>query len=211
MSYPSYETLWATEGSGLRLNVEACRLYWIIQSNVSDAVFVMDDAHDPLGPRQPLFQSSTSLDSDPELHPIGRISLCEPPVSSITVGIDELQDWCDSWEEHHCYWDGDDREGPCRCCNRMPPPGDENVTVATSSEGGFVTIADYVGAVHPWLMSLRGDLLWAKNIGEDFPWPEETILMVNLFYPDGLIIETTKDWLSNQRVRLTAPGRQTWV
>ncbi|KAM3501682.1 hypothetical protein MY11210_009308, partial [Beauveria gryllotalpidicola] len=63
-----------------------------------------------------------------------------------------------SWEEDS------DTEFLNKCCGRGRPMywRDLKLYVAASPDRGFVTIKDYVSALHPWLMSLREDLVEAK-------------------------------------------------
>ena len=79
------------------MNEEAERIYWVVQPNISEAIFILDDIDDPSGPRQPACQQET-LDGHFGGHPILRLSLYKTPVSSVTVRVDTLQAWCDSWE-----------------------------------------------------------------------------------------------------------------
>lgn len=197
MPFPSFEALSAA-GTTAKANLETGRLYWIIQSPISEAVFVLNDVDNPAGPRQPAFQQAESSDGSPTLHPLSQVSLYEPPVSSVTVGIYELQDWADSWEEFHIYSDDDDCDGPCRCCGRLPPPLDRTITVTAAEKDSFLTIGDYVAAVQPWLLSLRQDLLWVKSTDSDVPLPEGTKLMVDIWTPEDLLIEDASNWLSAQ-------------
>jgi hypothetical protein len=54
-----------------------------------------------------------------------------------------------------------------------------------SSGRNFVTIHDYVSAVHPWLIERREDILGTKGLVENDkePLPSETKLMVDSFDP----------------------------
>ncbi|KAJ6438377.1 hypercellular protein HypA [Purpureocillium lavendulum] len=204
MPYPSYETFW--KGSGVELNIEADRLYWVLQDPIQDSIFVMDKPNDPTSPRQPGFLPGDSSDgTGPNLHPVAHLSLCEPPVSSVTVVPEELQDAADSWEDEHNYYEDDDTQGPCRCCDRRAPPHDLKLKVVASKEDGFVTIGDYVAAVHPWLMGLRHHFLHINTSGR-VPWPEDTRLMVSFPYPDDVSVENESTWVSSQRIRVV--GRQ---
>lgn len=187
---------------GVDINIEAERLYWIVQHPLQDNVFVMDDVNEPTGPRQK-FQPGDSPESS---HPIAALSLCEPPISSITVTLDEVELAIDFWEDGHFYQEDDDKDGPCRCCGLCPPPHLE-LKVTASKEDGYVTIGDYVRAVHQWLVSCRRVLLTIKA-DEGHPWPDTTEVMVSLFYPDDLTIEKTEDWLSTQRIRVGSRARR---
>jgi hypothetical protein len=59
---------------------------------------------------------------------------------------------------------------------------------------GFVTVHDYVSAVHPWLMNIRADILNAMAV-LDQPVPLETELMVNSKGPELLMIEDKEQWI----------------
>ncbi|KGO66432.1 hypothetical protein PITC_067280 [Penicillium italicum] len=203
MPYPSYESL--RESSLVELNLEAHRLYWTLQDPIQSSIFVMDEVNNPAAPRQPCFLSGPAADrSSPHSHPITNHSLCEPPISSITVGVDELQDIADFWEDEHNYAQGDDPKGPCRCCGLRPPPYDVKLTIVASNKDQFVTIGDYITAVHPWLMSFRGEFL--RNTGGGKPLPEDTKLMVSFPYPDNVIVENDTAWISSQSIIIF--GRQ---
>lgn len=195
MSLPTYEALWASQVAP-EMNEEAQRIYWAVHPNISEAIFILDDIKDPSGSRQPAYQQE-ALDGHICGHPILRLSLYETPVSAVTVKVETLQAWCDSWWGLHAYFDGDDTDGPCRCCNRLPPDSDQQLTVRATS--GHVTIGDYIAAVHSWLVSLRQDLLWAMSPNPDSPLPEDAKLMVVLIEPDFLFIEEPEYWLSSHR------------
>ncbi|KAL3958060.1 hypothetical protein ACCO45_008638 [Purpureocillium lilacinum] len=144
-----------------------------------DSIFVMDQVNNPAGPRQPGFLPGTAPDGNgPNLHPVAHASL---------------------------YDEDDDPEGPCRCCGLRPPPHVKKLTVVAGKEDGFVTVGDYVAAVHPWLMSLRSHFLQI-NAGGREPWPEDTKLMVSFPYPDDVAVEKESTWISSQRMRVV--GRQ---
>ncbi|KAK3179741.1 hypothetical protein K4F52_008819 [Lecanicillium sp. MT-2017a] len=202
MKYSSYKDLWMSVG--VDINIEAERLYWIVQHPLQDNVFVMDDVNEPTGPRQK-FQAQALSDGSPQFHPIASLSLCEPPISSVTVTLGEVDIAADFWDDGHLYHDNDDREGPCRCCGLCPPPY-RKLKVTASKEDGYVTIGDYVLAVHPWLVSCRRDFLTIKA-PEGRPWPSTTELMVSLFDPDDLTIEKTEDWLHTQWSRVESRAR----
>ncbi|KAG9529188.1 hypothetical protein KCU93_g3667, partial [Aureobasidium melanogenum] len=67
-----------------------------------------------------------------------------------------------SWDERS------DTEILVHCCGEDRPLGKEDLTlgVRPSPGNGFVTVKDYVGAVHPWLMSMQDDILAAMRIAE---------------------------------------------
>jgi hypothetical protein len=58
----------------------------------------------------------------------------------------------------------------------------------------FFTVHDYVTAVHPWLMSLRGDILSAMgDVLDDEPLKEETPLLVKMAGRDVLSLVEKDD------------------
>lgn len=200
-SYPSYEFLW--KNGTVNLNLEAERIGWILQDPLEDSIFVMDNANEPSGPRQPGFQPGTAPDGGPNLHPVAHLSLCEPPISSIIVSVGELQYAAEYWGDMHTYDPDDDPKSPCGCCGLSPPPEDETLAVVAGKEGGFVTIGDYIAAVHPWLMSFRSAFLTIKMSGS-VPWPEDTTLMPFFPYPDDVMVDDEKTWISSQNGRKRA-------
>jgi hypothetical protein len=98
-------------------------------------------------------------------------------VSSITVTVLQLDNWAESWEDVHIHCAERDREVTTlpdgtkqleRCCGTDRPGPGPSLTVtagSSSSSGGggdsspgFVTIHDYVMAVHPWLLAHEADI-----------------------------------------------------
>ena len=67
--------------------------------------------------------------------------------------------------------------------------------------GDFVTVHDFVIAVHPWLMGLRSDILGALGTlnGDDVPLPAETELMVSCNMLDFLMIDNRADWIRHTK------------
>jgi hypothetical protein len=132
--------------------------------------------------------------------------LTEPKVSSITVSVDTLDVWEDYWLEDHeehsspggsgepsaRYGElpdlGPEDEGEegsddhlLICCDEIRPRGKavELVVKPAAGENGFITVHDYVSAVHPWLASIQEDILNSMGIFQR-PAPLATELMVVL-------------------------------
>ncbi|KFY31394.1 hypothetical protein V493_01145 [Pseudogymnoascus sp. VKM F-4281 (FW-2241)] len=99
-------------------------------------------------------------------------------------------------------WESDsDTEYLVRCCGEDRPLNSENaatLVVEPSADNGFVTVHDYVSAVHPWLMSLREDILTAKRVGLYYPPSLPTELMVTTL-PSMLMIADKKSWILRMR------------
>ncbi|KAL8366066.1 hypothetical protein RB595_004716 [Gaeumannomyces hyphopodioides] len=72
-----------------------------------------------------------------------------------------------SWEEDS------DTEFLIRCCGQDRPLGKrgQKLVVTPAAGGHFVTVHDYVSAVHPWLMGLRANILLAKTVAKPQPYP----------------------------------------
>jgi hypothetical protein len=101
-------------------------------------------------------------------------------VSSVTVTVGHLDNWTEYWEDVHIHCAERDREVTTlpdgtkqleRCCGTDRPGPGPSITVtagSSSSSGdgggggdsspGFVTIHDYVMAVHPWLLAHEADI-----------------------------------------------------
>ncbi|KAK3934510.1 hypothetical protein QBC46DRAFT_368162 [Diplogelasinospora grovesii] len=72
-----------------------------------------------------------------------------------------------SWEEDS------EKEFLVKCCGEDRPLRKRGVKLVVTPSAGsnpFVTVQDYVSAVHPWLMSLRGDILEAKTVARPQPY-----------------------------------------
>jgi hypothetical protein len=152
------------------------RLRWFLSNcdpPSATAINVIRDATDSDSLQEPY--SST--------HPISQLPLTDPPVSSITVSIYVLDEYAQEWvsvhrehadpEEDDCP-DHDaarfDAEGEVEyCCNQDRPGPGPQIEVVEKELGAFVTIGDFVEAVHPWLRSLDGQLRAAKGVVSCWP------------------------------------------
>ncbi|KAK4031243.1 hypothetical protein C8A01DRAFT_51600 [Parachaetomium inaequale] len=105
-----------------------------------------------------------------------------------------------------------------RCCKQDRPRGkNAKLTIRPSKawdgrDGGFVTVHDYVSALHPWLVRLRGDILGAMGTldGLDEPLGTEMDLVVNCDALHSLMIEPRTSWIGHRKglpVRETVRGR----
>lgn len=66
------------------------------------------------------------------------------------------------------------------CCGEIRPHGKDVKLVVKPATGGegFVTVHDYVSALHPWLMNMKEDIVNAKGV-LDQPVPPVTELLVD--------------------------------
>ena len=67
------------------------------------------------------------------------------------------------------------------CCGQMAPRNKGvSLKVLPAEDGeGFVTLHDYLSAVHPWLMSLRGDIIGALTTTFDNPIAPGALLKIS--------------------------------
>ncbi|EGZ71079.1 hypothetical protein NEUTE2DRAFT_131079 [Neurospora tetrasperma FGSC 2509] len=90
---------------------------------------------------------------------------------------DDVRPWAkepQNEEEDHENWEEDsDKEFLIKCCGEDRPlrtaaAGRSRLKVTPrgqgGEEGGFVTVGDYVCAVHGWLMSMRDEILEARGV-----------------------------------------------
>ncbi|KAI1768863.1 hypothetical protein GGR53DRAFT_461946 [Hypoxylon sp. FL1150] len=121
------------------------------------------------------------------------------PMSSITVRIDDLEDWGDDWLDW--YRDYTDPEvesevfenGELTMLWEIYPAA----TRKEDEEGGratfwdFVTMQDYLSTVHPWLLSKRDDTLATMGMFGDKLLPQDTKLVVGYGFLNSPKME---DW-----------------
>ncbi|KAL6822866.1 hypothetical protein J3E69DRAFT_382000 [Trichoderma sp. SZMC 28015] len=75
-------------------------------------------------------------------------------------------------------WEEDsDTEFLIRCCGDDRPLRKRGLKIKVTPSAGnnFVTVHDYVRAVHPWLMGLRGDIIRAKAVARPMPYFESGV------------------------------------
>ena len=149
-------------------------------------------------------------------HAVSQASLLEPPVSSATVRIGCIDNWDQAWAAQHwpcgeLDWNAPDqnpgRLGPrpddetrdpnllvVECCGQKRPWAyDTQLQVA--AQGEFLTVHEYVSAVHPWLMTMRDTLLDVLGKLDGKPkWPPETKLAVLYLGPGPLDIGHEDRW-----------------
>ncbi len=175
--FPSFEERWAVQDYTV-LTPHAYRIRWTLEGPLATSVSVMKqslvDPDDDEAP-EPYYQGST-------WHPFSNSPLTDPPISSIRVHVNPLDEWDEYWMDKH----RDHGAGPLAtvCCGTQRPVGKAVVgPVVTATARDFVTVHDFLSVVHPYLLDRRGDILAA--MGEDplrncdGPMPAATKLMVD--------------------------------
>jgi hypothetical protein len=187
------------------------RLFWTLNGALEDAIQVApSEYYDPgvFDSMEPYF----GPDGSP--HAVSQASLMEPPVSSLTVRIQCIDEWERAWFQLHwlCH-DADypdpnlGRFGPCpsdetldppvylsECCGQKRP-WSHDTQLQVAAQGEFLTVYEFVSAVHPWLMAMRDTLLDVLGKMDSAPkWPPETKLAVLNIGPGPLRIGHEDRW-----------------
>ncbi|KAK2776569.1 hypothetical protein CKAH01_12342 [Colletotrichum kahawae] len=145
-----------TKAFALRSHESAAskRLFWTLNGPLETAIQVAPNQYyEPGNVMEPYFRPAAA-GLAPSWHPVSQESLMEPQVATITVRLECFDAWEDLWVELHRHCT-DTRTDP-----RRPRAKDVQLKVtASGGDGTFVTIHDYVSAVHPWIMDMREPLL----------------------------------------------------
>jgi hypothetical protein len=211
----------STDGSQLRNHVvyshDFLRLYWTLQGPLTSAISVMKNKYyEPEVLLEPYY---VQTDTGPIWSTVVQSPLTEPAISSLDVGVEVLQEWDEQWTEVHTdhatfepasddeengakfgplpeFDPEEDEEGPehlVRCCGQDRPRGADIMLTLTAS-GPFITVHDYVSAVHPWLMSLREKILQASgDLEKNIALPVDTALMVTSYTAPGSVVTVDED------------------
>jgi hypothetical protein len=212
---PTYESI-AESGQRIVPTVDFFRLRWYISGPSGAGIRVMDDATDATSQLRPFKDPVGS-----SRHPVADASITDPPVSSVRVTANALNDWAGWWEEEH--WghttdDGgggsvwadphpddehgrfvDDEQG-CRrrgsllrCCGEdRPASGDDApACVVRAADRPFVTVGDFVAAVEPWLAGLDADLRRARGLVGSRPDPASADLVAYPLRITPLFVDDT--------------------
>ncbi|CCF42469.1 hypothetical protein CH063_02844 [Colletotrichum higginsianum] len=170
------------------------RLLWTLNGPLESAIQVAPGQYYEAGDIMEPYFHPGDADVAPSWHPVSQESLMVPQVPTVTVRIYCLDDWEQLWVEFNRYC-LDTKNDP-----RRPRAKDVELEV-TAGSGAFLTIHEYVSAVHPWLMGMRERLLYAlgKTDGKGVPWPPEAKLAVTHFGSGALIIQTEDKWAYSRR------------
>jgi hypothetical protein len=213
---PSYETIRKAQQS-IRLSSGALRLQWTLEGNLSSAVCVMKDKfYDPNTPTAPYGDTTNPW---PKWSTVSQSPLTEPKIFSVTVNIEQLNDWEDMWLNFHCghvepgepcadsnefrfgqLYDlssDEDDEGAdtlLKCCGG-DRPRKKKASLFVKASGEFVTVHDFVSAVHPWVLGLREHILQAAgDLQNNVPLPADTKLMIDYPGPDNIVFYPEVEW-----------------
>ncbi|KAK3906022.1 hypothetical protein C8A05DRAFT_30092 [Staphylotrichum tortipilum] len=172
------------------LTTASKRLFWTLNGPLEDAIRVApSEYYDPgvLDSMEPYF----GPDGSP--HAVSQASLLEPLVSSVTVRVQCIDDWDQRWAAEHWRCGELERNAPDRNPGRLGPRPDDETRDPVLLV--FLTVHEYVSAVHPWLMAMRDTLLDVLGKLDGNPkWPPETKLAVLYLGPGPLQIGHEDGW-----------------
>ncbi|KJZ68711.1 hypothetical protein HIM_11902 [Hirsutella minnesotensis 3608] len=194
-----------------RVSTEFLRLRWEISSDISRAVRVLDKATDGGSVQRPYV--TYSADGIANIHPVSSAPITQPPVSLIRVSIDEPNYWGREWaraQEHNtdsnkdksseqAFADDADENAVARRPNFPcgdPRSGSPLVLELKASAQDFVTIHEYISAIHPWLLLLAKDRIKAKDDSGAGTTPiDPKPLFVSPLYVTPLVVVDIDPWL----------------
>ncbi|KAF9876998.1 hypothetical protein CkaCkLH20_05264 [Colletotrichum karsti] len=209
-TFPSYQKR-RDAGEIVGLTSDAARIFWRLRGPLSTCVFVVEDHRDMGSSREPYARQEG-------WHPVSQASLTEPKIGSIAVAVDALRQWQDNWlelHERHADPDDDDcvfgeldpelyaqsddedeesdqeedRRELLRCCGTdRPVKANSLIFKPSDTSKGYVTVHDYISAVHPWLMGLREEIIQADNVWGDRKPKDYERLVVEYNIPRTLMI-----------------------
>lgn len=114
-------------------------------------------------------------------HAVSEEPISDPPQPSITVKMSDRDNWGGLWEEQHEHAQpGDEGCGFAprtmkttpAICSRVAMSSDRKhrgLWCVSASAKEYVTVHDYVSAVHPWSMSHFDVISSAANVWEEAP------------------------------------------
>ncbi|KAI0521919.1 hypothetical protein F5B22DRAFT_594696 [Xylaria bambusicola] len=168
------------------------RLLWTLQGPLSSSIFVLPEDCNPDGARDLLYRQTRT---EATWHPIAQEPMTQTPVASLTVIEQHLDDWQDEW--YTINQEGFD-EDVQPDTGDFPPEFDPLIVRASSRD--YVTVQDFVSAVHPWLMERREDVQRAMNVAdEEYTPPTDVRLLVSATRPEELSVKDEAEWMSALR------------
>ncbi|KAH8194090.1 hypothetical protein TruAng_011740 [Truncatella angustata] len=175
----------------------AQRLFWQYEGSFPNAISVMKVSGNAKE-LEPLFQPSGTSAAEGDggngsdgagtgtWHAVAHEPVTQPPVSSLRAAIEDLDQWESDWlfwhQDHESaefvtYGDLSDEDRP------FAEYADEDGNWEADSDTEFkirmyATLTLERKAVHPWLMSLRDDIVRAKSVARTGGFPSRTRYMV---------------------------------
>ncbi|OBT93108.1 hypothetical protein VE01_08962 [Pseudogymnoascus verrucosus] len=208
--YPSFEALRAKKEPP-RITLDTTqRLFWPLDGPLSTSISIMKDASSP-DSLEPYFKQTS--DGAGIWHPVSQMPLTEPKEDYWLEDHEEHSSPGGSGEPSARYgelpdlgpedeWEEGSDDHLLICCDEVRPRGKavKLVVKPAAGENGFITVHDYVSAVHPWLASIQEDILNSMGMFQR-PVPLAAEPMVNYNALDRLMMENKPDWIQEKRMR----------
>ncbi|KAH0427929.1 exo-1, 3-beta-D-glucanase [Colletotrichum camelliae] len=210
-TFPSYQE--RLDAGAIGLTPDAARIFWKLQGPLSTCVFVVEDHRNMGSAREPYARQdswhpvSQASVTEPK---IGSITVtvdalrqwqenwlelherhADPDDDDCVFGkLDpELYAQSDEEEEEDDEDNEEDRLELLRCCGTDRPTKGKSLIVKPSDVSkGYVTVHDYISAVHPWLMGMREEIIQADNVWGDRTAKDYERLVVEYNIPRTLMI-----------------------
>ncbi|KAI1385525.1 uncharacterized protein F4822DRAFT_413325 [Hypoxylon trugodes] len=191
----------AVKAGGQRVvpSMDFLRLRWFFKGSIEVSIHVLEDATDSTSAQTPYQITVATSTPDGQAiqqvqqHVISSSSISDLPISSIEVRLADLNYWEERWEDAHrpeescsAIWIDDGPEGErkaIQCCGEDRPYLNSpipSLTVKASKEPKpFVTIHDFITAVHPWMSALEDDIRHSRGVIRGTPVPKKANLFVH--------------------------------
>lgn len=157
---------------------------------------------------EPYYRPATD-DAPASWHPVSQENLYTNAQQTVKVGIQTFafyqELWSDSnWEDSGARWAALAREDPDFDPGNLDPDlgipicpiRTEDYHLTVTAAGDYLTIHEYVSAVHPWLMSIRETLLealWYTD-GRNAKWTSESKMVV-VSAVGSVHVGAEEDWI----------------
>lgn len=190
------------------------RLFWTLNGPLESSIQVLPSQYyERKTVMEPYYRPAT-VDTPASWHPVSQENIYTTAEQTTTVQIQTFEsfnmhwnevNWDDSGGRLTPFYEADPNFDPRLDLNPdlgipICPifPSDYTLTVTTA--GDYLTIHEYVSAVHPWLMSIRETLLQALGYGQagNFKWTSESKLVV-LHAVGAVDVGEEKDWIRDHR------------
>lgn len=190
---PSYESV-VESGRSMWPSTDFLRLRWYLRGPIKESITVFADPFDPTSPQE-AFQTTTT-DGGVRLHTVSKSCLTTIPVSSVAVTVRVLDGWEESWLDAHRKDEEEDKEyvlledGTRRLVrvHGEERPGPSPTCAVRATTQPFVTVGDYVAAVHPWLDGLQDDMRRAKDVWRGAPSSRNHDIFIDPIQLDHLFV-----------------------
>jgi len=205
---------------------------WTLNGPLETAIMVARGwDFDPDEVAEPYYQGLEN--GKPVWHPIAKTAITKPKVSSLQLCVEPLDLWDYNWMEvHEGHTDFDEIYDPANvlygrlpdvakakaggidddrqlliCCG-LKRPWERGTELLVKATGAFVTVHDFVSAVHLYLMARRDDILDSMNLDwgrTRKPFLPETRLMVEWNGSKGLDVTDEAEWMDHHTRHLRKP------